>query len=201
MTSPRSATPPPSATHLRQRRRHPAPWALTPGAPPADPDARRGVTAGPAPVFVDDSGRRRRAGRWIGGGLGALVLGYVALVGMTFAGVPLAGRLAPPGVEQLSRPTSDQGVSVTPGAQESPMPPADDVTVPPVEPVPAGGPVAPAPDEGAGGTAAGSSTTTGVTTTTAPAGNGATTSVPGPNSTAPERTRPTGPPAEPPGRP
>jgi hypothetical protein len=174
---------------------------LAPGAPPADPHARRHVHGGPAPVFVDDSGRRRRAGRWIGGGLGVLVLGYVAVVGMTFAGVPLVGRLAPPGVEQLSRPTNDQGVSVAPGAQESPLPPADDVTVSPVDPVPASGTVAPSPDEGAGGTAPGSSTTTGPTTTTAPPGNGALTSVPDPNSTAPERTRPTGPPAEPPGKP
>jgi hypothetical protein len=158
------------------------------------------------PVFVDDTGRRRRAGRWIGSGLAAVVIGYVAVVAMVFADVPLVGRLAPPGVEQLSRPASDPDVSQAPGAEERPLPAA--VSEPGPSDPPDGDPppaldAAPAEDRddtgGSGGDTA--TVTTGVPTTTAPPGNGATTSVPAPRSTVPGHGRPSEPPTDPPGRP
>lgn len=140
----------------------------------------------------------------IGVGLGALVTGYVAVVGMTFAGVPLVGRLAPPGVEQLTRPATDQGVSVSPGAQQSPLPtdgsgedPLDGVE-PPAGDTASGQATA---DGGTGAPTTSTPTTVVTTTTTAPRGNGATTSVPGSNGTVPDRTHTTGPPTEPPGKP
>jgi hypothetical protein len=153
--------------------------------PPAPPPDRRPA---PAPVFVDDSGRRRRAGRVVGAGLGVLVFGYLTVVGLAFAGVPLVGRLAPPGVSQLSRPAGDGGVAIGPGAVESDLPPA------------ATGPSSAGP--GATLTDASATTTTIASTTTSTApGRGATTSVPSPASTVPERTHTTGPPTEPPGKP
>jgi hypothetical protein len=112
----------------------------------------------------------------------------------------LTGRLAPPGVDQLSPPASDEGVSVSPGGQERPLPPATG------RPGAAAGSSASTPASGAGDdSAAGAPTTTAgdvttTTATTAPPGNGATTSVPAPSSTVPDRTRPTGRPSEPPGR-
>ena len=106
----------------RSRTGHPTPWSRTAaGRPnrPAEPRRQRPV---PPPVFVDDSGRRRRAGRLLGAGLAALVLCYVGVVGLTFSGAPLVGRLAPPGIGQLSRPAGDGGLDVGPGSRESPLP-------------------------------------------------------------------------------
>ncbi|HEX5945912.1 MAG TPA: hypothetical protein VFY82_06520 [Acidimicrobiales bacterium] len=140
----------------------------------------------------------------IGIALGTLVAGYVAVVGMTFAGVPLVGRLAPPGVEELARPAADQGVSVSPGAQQSPLPTDGTGERSPDGVEPALGDAAgqATADGGTGATPTSSTSTTVVTTTTtAPPGNGATTSVPAPNGTVPDRTHTTGPPAEPPGKP
>ena len=141
----------------------------------------------------------------IGIALGTLVAGYVAVVGMTFAGVPLVGRLAPPGVEQLTRPAADQGVSVSPGAQQSPLPTdgTGEGSLDGVEPPAGDAEAGQATADGRTGATTTSSTSTTVvtTTTTAPPGNGATTSVPGSNGTVPDRTHTTGPPAEPPGKP
>jgi hypothetical protein len=191
------------------RTRHPTPWsraAVTrpdrPGTQSAVPRAR----PAPPPVFVDDSGRRRRLGRLLGTGLAVLVLCYVAVVGLTFSGAPLVGRLSPPGVDRLSRPAGDDGVDVGPGSRESPLPPAAaSPAAPPsddAEPA-AEGADSPAPVERqtpSPTTTAPASTTT-ITTSPGP-GQGATTSVPTPSSTVPEHTHPTGgPPTEPPGKP
>ena len=129
-----------------------------------------------------------------------MVLAYVAVVGLTFAGVQLADTLAPPGIADLSEPAGESP-GIGPDAQESPLPPgAFD---------PDADPAAPAPGPGA---AAGQDTsttpttetpTTAPTTTTAP-GGGTTTTIPTTNSTVPDHTRPTapdGPPDEPPGKP
>jgi hypothetical protein len=177
-----------------------APWARPPTRQLDLPTATRPARPAPIPVFVDESGRRRRVGRVVGGCLGTLVLGYVAVAALTFAGAPLVGRIAPPGLGQLSRPAGDQGVGVGPGAQESPLPPAitgaDDPATTPGNASPTDGADDPA-EQPAPST---STTTTPSTTTTAPPGQGSTTSVPAPNSTVP--THPTGgPPTEPPGKP
>lgn len=189
MTPTRDATAERVPAHL-SRTRHPAPWSRAQTRvldPPARPRGRRPA---PAPVFVDDSGRRRRAGRVVGAGLGALVFGYLTVVGLAFAGVPLVGRLAPPGVSQLSRPAGDGGVAIGPGAVESDLPPAatgSQTSVPTPTAAPADQPAA--------------TTTTASTTTTVAPGRGATTSVPAPPPSVPERTHTTGPPTEPPGKP
>jgi hypothetical protein len=60
-------------------------------------------------VFVDDSGRRRRAGRLVGICLATLVLSYVAVVGLTFSGAPLVNRLAPPGSIGCHGPVATMG--------------------------------------------------------------------------------------------
>ena len=154
------------------------------------------------PVFVDDSGRRRRWGRIVGVCLGVVVLAYVGLVGLTFAGVQLAGTLVP-GVDGLSDP--GEGPSGTgAGARETPLPPAAfDPQAVPADGWPgarsASGPdTSPAPTQPPG-----TPTSAPTTTTTAP-GGGSTTTVPSPNSTVPDHTPPStpgGPPDEPPGKP
>jgi hypothetical protein len=145
-------------------------------------------------VFVDDSGRRRRAGRLLGACLAALVLSYVGVVGLTFSGAPLIGWLAPPGVDQLSRPAGDAGLGVGPGSQESPLPAAAAPDETPVD-------GAPRP---AGTSAAQATTVPGAvtTTTTLAPGQSTNSTVPTPSSTVPEHTHPTGgPPTDPPGKP
>ena len=157
-------------------------------------------------MFVDDSGRRRRAGRLLAVGVASLAVGYLAVVGLTFAGAPIVGHLAPPGLDQLARPAGDEGAGVGPAQRESSLPPAAGA-----------GAVS-------GGTAAtaGSTPTTGdetatatpltptslappattATTAAAPPGQGTTTTLPSPSSTVPDRTAPGGgPPDHPPGKP
>lgn len=160
-------------------------------------------------MFVDDSGRRRRAVRLLGACLAALVLCYVAVVGLTFSGAPLVGRLAPPGIGELSRPAGDDGLDVGPGSQESPLPAA--AVAPDGSATGARGsapsntaarpPAGPQPTAAQGATSV-TPTTTPTTTTTPGRGQGTSTSVPTPSSTVPERTHTTGgPPTEPPGKP
>jgi len=81
---------------------HPTPWSRPATRQLVRPRPVRRHRPAPPPVFVDDSGRRRRAGRVFGACLAALVLSYVGVVGLTFSGAPLIGRLAPPGVDQLA---------------------------------------------------------------------------------------------------
>lgn len=193
--------------HL-SRTRHPTPWTREATRQVDRPTPTRRLRPAPTPVFVDDSGRRRRVGRLFGTGLGILVVAYVAVVGLTFAGAPLVGRLAPPGVGQLSRPTDDDAAGVVgPDALETALPSAAASHEPASTPADLTGADATGADLDAGESVdqPGATATTpapATTTTTAPPGQGATTSVPTPNSTVPDRTHPTGgPPTEPPGKP
>jgi hypothetical protein len=176
---------------------HPTPWAR-PAARQLDrPRAGRRVRPAPPPVFVDDSGRRRRAGRLLGACFAALVLSYVGVVGLTFSGAPLIGRLAPPGVDQLSRPAGDAGLGVGPGAQESPLPAAAAPDETPVD-----GAARPAGTSAAQATTVPGAVTTTTSTTTLAPGQSTNSTVATPSSTVPEHTHPTGgPPTEPPGKP
>lgn len=202
-----SGAAPSRPAHLSRRRRHPAPWSQRPTGETERFAVRRTADPAPLPVFVDESGRRRRVGQMLGVSVGTLVLGYVVVVALTFAGAPVVGSLAPPGLGDLSRPAGDDGPGVGSGAQVSPLPTAGA----PGSAPDAGGAAAPDPTPD---TAAEvddppePSTTTPTTapppptTTTVPRDASPTTSTPVPSSTAPERTPPTGgPPAEPPGKP
>jgi cytoskeletal protein RodZ len=145
------------------------------------------------PVFVDDSGRRRRVARIVGTTSGGVALAYVVFVGMTFTGVPGLGQLDAPGLGQLTNPAGEQA----------------DVGSDPVEQALPDGIAGVAGSDGATTTTTGTSgqgdastapATTAVspitTTTLAPAttttvhGQGATTSVPSPNSTVPDKGGP-----------
>jgi hypothetical protein len=186
----------------RSRTGHPTPWSRP------DPSRRDRPTPGrrrrpvPPPVFVDDSGRRRRAGRLVGACLAALVLGYVAVVGLTFSGAPLVGSLAPPGIGDLSRPAGDDGLDVGPGSQESPLPAAAVAPGASETGAPGPAPWRPSAETQPAADPATTSATPTTTTTTPLRGQGTTTSVPTPSSTVPEHTHPTGgPPTEPPGKP
>jgi hypothetical protein len=206
----RSVMPPPvdAATRLppdRSRTGHPTPWSRSAaGRPnrPAEPRRHRPI---PPPVFVDDSGRRRRAGRLLGACLASLVLCYVGVVGLTFSGAPLVGRLAPPGIGQLSRPAGDEGLDVGPGSRESPLPAG--ALAPPGSATEARGTApgnagTPSPAEARPTAAPTTTTASPTTTTTTTPGRGTTSSVPTPSSTVPERTHTSGgPPPEPPGKP
>src|SRR5438067_12879941 len=73
--------------------------------------------AAPAPVFVDDSGRRHRVVRAIGWVLGAVVAGYLGLLGVSLVGspgfvplsLPALGRILPgPAAPQIAG-ASDAG--------------------------------------------------------------------------------------------
>lgn len=182
------------------RTSHPTPWARPAARQLARPRVVRRVRPAPPPVFVDDSGRRRRVGRLVGTCVAALVLSYLAVVGLTFSGAPLIGRLAPPGVDQLSRPAGDAGLGMGPGAKQSRLPPpaaeADDGT-PDARQVAQDDAVGPADTPV---TTAPSAVST--TTTTVQPGQSTNSTVPTPSSTVPDRTHPTGgPPTEPPGKP
>lgn len=54
-----------------------------------------------APIFVDDSGRRRRLVRVLGWCLGVLALGYLALVGIALIGSPGFLPLSLPGIGSI----------------------------------------------------------------------------------------------------
>lgn len=141
----------------------------------------------------------------LGACLAALVLGYVGVVGLTFSGAPLVGRLAPPGIGDLSRPAGDDGLDVGPGSQESPLPAAavapDGSADGLSGPAPANAASRPSAESQPDAAPATTSATP-TTTTTLGRGQGTTTSVPTPNSTVPEHTHSTGgPPTEPPGKP
>jgi hypothetical protein len=176
---------------------HPTPWSRPTTRQLVRPRPVRHHRPAPPPVFVDDSGRRRRAGRVLGACLAALVLSYVGVVGLAFSGAPLIGRLAPPGVDQLSRPAGDAGLGVGPGAQESPLPAAATPDETPVVGAPR-----PARTSAAQATTVPGAVTTPTTTTTLAPGQSTNSTVPTPSSTVPEHTHPTGgPPTDPPGKP
>jgi hypothetical protein len=196
-----SGAAPSRPAHL-SRRRHPAPWSQPPTGEIRRVAVRRTTDAAPLPVFVDESGRRRRVGQMLGVSLGTLVLGYVVVVALTFGGAPVVGSFAPPGLGDLSRPAGDDGPGVGSGAQVSPLPTAG---APGSAPVVGGAATSDqAPAEAYDQSEASTTTPTTAppppsTTTTVSRGQGTTTSAPVPNSTVPEHTG--GPPTEPPGKP
>ncbi len=129
------------------------------------------------------------------------MLSYIAVVGLTFSGLPLIGRLAPPGVDQLSRPAGDTGLGVGPGAQESPLPAAAAETPEGRENAPVDGAPRPAETPAAQATRVPAAATATTTTTMVAPGQSTNSTVPTPSSTVPERTHSTGgPPPEPPGK-
>ena len=191
----------------RSRTGAPTPWAR-PTRQIDRPRPAPRVRAAPPPVFVDDSGRRRRAGRIVGSGLAIVVFAYIGVVGLTFSGVPLIGRLAPPGVNQLSRPAGDRGLDVGPDAQVSALAPeavaGADAASPAAGSAPGAGDDPKSTDTAVSSAAAAPAvvTTTLATTTTTAPGLGTSSTIPTPSSTVPEHTNPTGgPPTEPPGKP
>ena len=200
-----SGAAPSRPAHL-SRRRHPAPWSQQPGGEIQSVTLRRSPEPEPLPVFVDESGRRRRVGQLLGVSLGTLVLGYVVVVALTFGGAPVVGSFAPPGLGDLSRPAGDDGPGVGSGAQVSPLPTAGAPAAAPAVGGAATPGQAPAADDAdppdSSATTATSAPPPPSTTTTAPPGQGTTTSAPVPNSTVPDHTPPTGgPPTDPPGKP
>jgi len=73
----------------------------------ADPTGPPGVTLGqdPAPpIFVDETGRRRRLVRWAAYGIGAVCLGYTALVGVSIAGGPALPHALMPFPDRVQQP-------------------------------------------------------------------------------------------------
>lgn len=67
---------------------------MTPATPPT-------TDAAPAPVFVDDSGRRHRFVRLVGWCLGILMLAYLALLGISLVGSPGLLPLSLPAIGRL----------------------------------------------------------------------------------------------------
>jgi hypothetical protein len=167
-------------------------------SPRAEARARRGPgTRRHRPVFVDDTGRRRRAARLIGTTVGLVALVYVGFVGLTFAGLPGLDGVDVAGLGSLTAPAGeDADVGTDPVEQVVPEVVADADH--------GDGPAAAtAPDDGDQPAAGTGATTIPATTTTAPAattttspvtttvpGNGPGTAVPGPNSTVPDKGGP-----------
>lgn len=141
-------------------------------------DLRRGRHR---PVFVDDSGKRRRVVRAVGSTLGILAFTYVGFVGLTFAGAPGLGQLDAPGLGQLTNPSGDQA-DVGADPVEQPVPaavaPDGDTVQAPADPTPTSAPAEPPTTAATPATTA----TTAPTTTTVVHGNGGT-----PNSTVPDK--------------
>ena len=89
--------------------------------------------AAPAPVFVDDSGRRHRTVRVVGWVLGAVVAGYLALLGISLVGspglvplsLPALGRILPgPAAAQVAGAPAgghDPGALVSRAATRQPV--------------------------------------------------------------------------------
>jgi len=199
------AGPAPSRPAHLSRRRHLAPWSQPSTGQIERVTVRRRTGPAPLPVFVDESGRRRRVGQLLGVSVGTLVLGYLVAVALTFAGTPVVGSYAPLGLGDLSRPAGDDGPGVGSGAQVSPLPTAGAPAAAPAVGGAATPGQAPAADDAdppdSSATTATSAPPPPSTTTTLPRGQGTTTTAPGPHSTVPEHTPTGGRPSEPPGKP
>jgi hypothetical protein len=139
------------------------------------------------PVFVDDSGRRRRAGRLIAAAVAVAVLAYLAVIGLSVAGVPYIGHLAPPGLDRLSSPSGDAGVVTGPAVDEVPLPAAPDPSTPngPGTGEATATPAAQADGPAAPATVPTADTTVVPTSTTVTHGQGETPTDTSPNSTVP----------------
>jgi hypothetical protein len=185
-------------------------------SPRAEARARRGRERRRQhrPVFVDDTGRRRRAARVVGATTGLLALAYVVFVALVFAGAPGIGELAVAGLGPLTNPAGDEADV---GSRPVELAVPEKVTG---QADPATGPTSGdgqndqngqvgAPNEAVASTAvtpgSGSTTTVPPATTTLPAtatttvhGNGRPDEAPGSNSTVPDKG---GPPTSSPGGP
>lgn len=64
-------------------------------------DEHRSAKAGPTPVFVDDTGRRRALTRWVGG---FVTIGFVGYLGLFAAGFAKDPRLGPLGLPTFGLP-------------------------------------------------------------------------------------------------
>lgn len=174
-------------------------------SPRAEARARR--SAGPRrqqrPVFVDDSGRRRRAARAVGASTGLLAFAYVLFVGLTFSGVPGLDEVGAPGLGSLTQPAGERAdVGSAPVEQAVPAAvagpkadgappevPADAYTTPAGAAVPLPPTSTPVPATTTAPTTAPTMQAP-TTTTTTVHGNGPGTAVPGPNSTVPDHGGP-----------
>ncbi|MFE3602695.1 hypothetical protein [Streptomyces sp. NPDC059142] len=117
---------------------HSDPALEEPQVRPARPDRRRKRGAGrpqEGPVFVDASGRRARLLRRAGMALGAVTLGYVAVLGLAFmGGISLSpSQILPfdggPAAAEGGAGYGPPGGAPPPGAGEAPP------TAPPTAPV------------------------------------------------------------------
>ncbi|MFY1588768.1 hypothetical protein ACN267_30230 [Micromonospora sp. WMMD734] len=97
--------------------------------PTDDPTALIAAVPPPVPVFVDPSGRRHSRLRWLAYALGAVVLIYSGLVGVSFAG-GIAPHSVLPFVDEVAQP-------------ERSAPPTRTATTIPAAPTPTTGVVAP----------------------------------------------------------
>ncbi|GHJ05727.1 hypothetical protein TPA0907_00940 [Micromonospora humidisoli] len=97
--------------------------------PTDDPTALIAAVPPPVPVFVDPSGRRHSRLRWLAYALGAVVLIYSGLVGVSFAG-GIAPHSVLPFVDEVAQP-------------ERSAPPTRTATTTPAAPTPTTGVVAP----------------------------------------------------------
>jgi len=169
----------------------------------AEARARRGPTPRqPRPVFVDDSGRRRRVARAIGTTVGLLVLVHVTFVGLTFTGLPGLGGVDLVGLGSLTAPAGGRAdVGTDPVEQIVPEaviePDREDVPTPTTsghDDQLTGAPVATTTAPPTTTTAPATTTvplaaTPGATTTTLP-GNGHDTAGQSPSSTVPDKGGP-----------
>lgn len=168
-------------------------------SPRAEARARRGaeLRRRPRPVFVDDSGRRRRVARAVGITSGAVALAYVVFVGLTFAGAPGLGKLDAAGLGQLTNPAGERAdLGSNPREQAVPAAVAGGVGVGIQAAGPGPGETSPAtstPAPVSAATVPATTTTTAspATTTTTRPGHGTNTSAPTPNSTVPGKGPPT----------
>jgi hypothetical protein len=185
----------------RPARQDLAPWARR--RRPAQEPAPTIVAArvGAAPVFVDDSGRRRRIGRLVASSVVVAIAAYTAVIALNLAGVPLVGNVAPPGVDRLARPVGDTPVVTGPSTEVvtlPPPPPSSDGTTP--GPADEDDPSAATGSTAAPDPTAPSTTTTAPTPTTTVRGHGPTTTVTAPGTTDPVRGNGGGRPDTPPGQ-
>nr|WP_270891064.1 hypothetical protein [Streptomyces sp. DHE17-7] len=137
--------------------------------PPRGCRRTRGHGSGEGPVFVDNSGRRARLLRRLGLLLGAVCVGYAAVLGLAFLGIGTSlnpSSLLPFGGGQ-------DGGGPAPGGGTGPQGGALPTGAPPTGAPPSGAPTAPGPTASSTLTApSGASTLTapsGASTPTAPA--------------------------------
>ncbi|HZT65211.1 MAG TPA: hypothetical protein VFA11_05430 [Acidimicrobiales bacterium] len=149
------------------------------------------------PVFVDETGRRRRRAARAGRTLAVLIVAYLVLLGISFARPPWAPRLSLPGVGTVLGPAGQhRPPSLGPSAKVSPLPNLNPAAPAPPAPAPAPAPstTAPRPRIGASTaptttvtTSASTSTTTGATTTSVPGHRHSTTTTSSTSTTTPGR--------------